>query len=99
MERLLSALCLSQKATLVEFNGESDHVHLLIDYHPETSLSKLTNILKTGSSREIKRYHPELNQFAWRKNALWSSGYFVCSVGGAPIEVLKQYIQQQERPH
>lgn len=99
LEQILTKLCADRKAELVEFNGESDHVHLLVDYHPETSISALVRDLKSGSSRELKRHHPELNQVAWRKNALWSPSYFVCSVGGAPIEVLKQYIQQQERPH
>jgi len=99
LEHILGELCADRNARLVEFNGESDHVHLLVDYHPDTSISSLVCALKSGSSREIKRHHPELNQAAWRKNVLWSPSYFACSVGGAPIEVLKRYIQQQERPH
>jgi len=99
LERILARLCADRRAKLEEFNGELDHVHLLIDYHPDTSISNLVRDLKSGSSRELKRHHPELNQVAWRKNALWSPSYFVCSVGGAPIEVLRQYIQHQERPH
>ncbi len=99
LERILSKLCADRKALVVEFNGEPDHVHMLIDYHPATAISSLVNALKSVSGREMKLYHPELNQPAWRKNALWSAGYFACSVGGAPIEVLKRYIQQQERPH
>ena len=95
----MEGICKNHQATLTEFNGESDHVHLLINYHLATSLSKLTNALKGITSREMKRYFPELNQVAWRKNALWSPSYFVGSVGGAPIEVLRQYIEQQDRPH
>ena len=99
MERLIKTACEANSASIIEFNGEPAHVHLLIDYHPATSISKLACLLKSRISREIKRYHPELNQVAWRKNSLWSPGYFVCSVGGAPIEVLKRYIIQQNRPH
>ncbi|WP_082443885.1 transposase [Marinomonas fungiae] len=63
------------------------------------SVSRLVQILKSMTGRELKLHHPYLNQVAWRKNSLWSSGYFACSVGGAPLEVLKQYVAQQDRPH
>jgi len=99
MQELMKRICDDHEVVLKEFNGESDHVHLLIEYPPKLALSKLVNTLKGTSSRELKRYFPELNQVAWRKNALWSPSYFVGSVGGAPLEVLKQYIEQQNRPH
>jgi putative transposase len=47
----------------------------------------------------MKHYHPELIKPAYMKDALWSPSYFAGSVGGAPLEVLKQYIDQQDRPH
>ena len=99
MQELMKRICDDHEVVLKEFNGESDHVHLLIEYPPKLALSKLVNTLKGTSSRELKRSFPELNQVAWRKNALWSPSYFVGSVGGAPLEVLKQYIEQQNRPH
>jgi len=99
MQELMKRICDDHEVVLKEFNGKSDHVHLLIEYPPKLALSKLVNTLKGTSSRELKRSFPELNQVAWRKNALWSPSYFVGSVGGAPLEVLKQYIEQQNRPH
>jgi putative transposase len=99
MQELMKRICDDHEVVLKEFNGESDHVHLLIEYPPKLALSKLVNTLKGTSSRELKRSFPELNQVTWRKNALWSPSYFVGSVGGAPLEVLKQYIEQQNRPH
>ena len=81
------------------FNGEQDHIHLLVNYPPKVSVSKLVNSLKGVSSRKLKLYHPELIKPAYMKNALWSPSYFAGSCGGAPIEVLKQYIEQQNRPH
>lgn len=99
MQELMQRICDDHEVVLKEFNGESDHVHLLIEYPPKLALSKLVNALKGTTSRELKRYFPELNQVAWRKNALWSPSYFVGSVGGAPLEVLRQYIEQQNRPH
>ncbi|OED34514.1 cytosine methyltransferase [Flavobacteriaceae bacterium (ex Bugula neritina AB1)] len=98
MEELMAGICENHEAKLTEFNGEADHVHLLIEYPPKVALSVLVNALKGITSRELKRYFPELNQPAWKKNALWSPSYFAGSVGGAPLEVLKNYIDSQARP-
>lgn len=85
-------------AELLEFNGESDHVHLLISYPPKHSISALVNTLKGVSSRKLKLEYPEIESF-WAvsksKNSLWSPSYFVSSTGGATIEKLKEYIQNQ----
>lgn len=86
------------EAELQEFNGETDHVHLLVKYPPQVALSKLVNSLKGASSRRMKQLHHELIAPAYRSNALWSPSYFACSVGGAPLSVIRQYIEQQSRP-
>jgi putative transposase len=79
---------------LLEFNGEADHVHVLIEYPPKLSVSTLVNHLKGVSSRLYgKAGHPKPHD-----TALWSPSYFATSVGGATLEVLKQYIQHQEKP-
>ena len=79
---------------IVEFNGESDHVHVLVDVPPKLSISKVINILKGVSSREYtKAGLPKPDQ-----KHLWSPSYFASTVGGAPISVLKQYIENQSRP-
>ncbi|ONF42516.1 IS200/IS605 family transposase [Marinobacter lutaoensis] len=92
-------VCEDFEVELIEFNGESDHVHLLVNYPPKVQLSRLVNSLKGVSSRKLKLYHPELIKPAYLKNALWSPSYFAGSVGGAPLSVLKQYIEQQKTPH
>ena len=99
MRGVMAGVCEKFEAEIQEFNGEQDHVHLLITYPPKVALSKLVNSLKGVSSRKMKHYHPELIKPAYMKDALWSPSYFVGSVGGAPLEVLKQYIEQQDRPH
>ena len=99
MRELMESICAKNEVELVEFNGEVDHVHLLINYPPKVQISRLVNALKSITSRELKRHFPELNQVAWRKHSLWSPSYFAGSVGGAPIEILKHYIQQQDTPH
>lgn len=99
LENIFRSVCDDFEAELTEFNGEGDHVHLLVNYPPKVSLSKLVNSLKGVSSRKLKLPHPELIKPAYMKNALWSPSYFAGSVGGAPISVVRQYIEQQERPH
>lgn len=97
LKGLFGAICTDFQAELTEFDGENDHVHLLVQYPPQVSLSKLINSLKGVSSRRLKVLHPELRKHYWG-SALWSRSYFAGSVGGAPIDVLKQYIQQQDTP-
>lgn len=91
----------SLDAKIIECNGEADHIHLLIEYPSRLSVSTIAKRLKGASSSYLQQQYPSLsNHWAVRKSgALWSPSYFVASVGGAPISVLKQYIQQQDRPH
>jgi len=84
--------------TLEEFDGEADHVHLLIQYPPKWSISKIVNNLKGRSSRLLRRDMPDIKERYWGKAALWHRSYFAGSVGGAPLEIVKQYIEQQNTP-
>ncbi|MCB5163022.1 IS200/IS605 family transposase [Marinomonas algarum] len=79
-------------------NGEYDHIHILIHLPTKVQLTKLVNSLKGVSSRKMKQYHPEPEQSAYLKNALWARSYFTGSCGGASIDVLKDYIANQNRP-
>lgn len=86
-----------KNGTLLEFNGEADHVHLLLEMPPVHSLSTAVNNFKSVSSRLLRKRHPALAE-AFRKPVLWSRSYFICSVGGASLEVVKRYIEAQTRP-
>lgn len=98
MEEVMRSVCEDFEVELVEFNSEPDHVHLLVNFPPKVALSKLVNSLKGVSSRRMRQEFPELVQHYWRAQQLWSGSYFAGSVGGAPIQVLRQYIEQQSRP-
>ena len=98
-EGIFRNVCELFECELQEFNGESDHVHMLINFPPKVAISKLVNSLKGVSSRKMKLHHPELYKPAWKSDALWSPSYFAGSVGGAPLEVIKKYIEEQNRPH
>ncbi|SNQ28252.1 IS200/IS605 family transposase [Acinetobacter apis] len=98
MQEVFGRVCIDFEAELVEFNGEHDHVHLLVNYPPKVAISSLVNSLKGASSRILRKKHPEIRNKLWG-NALWSPSYFASSCGGAPIGIIKQYIQQQQTPH
>jgi putative transposase len=98
MEQVMRDVCADFETELAEFNGESDHVHLLVNFPPKVALSKLVNSLKGVSSRRMRTEFPELARHYYRANKLWSGSYFAGSVGGAPISVLREYIEQQNRP-
>ena len=96
MRHLLMSVCDDFGAQLIEFEGEDDHVHLLLNYPPKVAISVLVNSLKGVSSRMIRLKHPALHQRYW-KGALWSPSYFAASCGGAPISIIRQYIEQQQK--
>lgn len=98
MEEIMRAVCTDFECELVEFNGEDNHVHLLVNFPPKIALSRLVNSLKGVSSRWMRQEFPELVRHYWRAQRLWSGSYFAGSVGGAPLSVVKQYIEQQNRP-
>jgi len=94
LSAIFARVCGDFGAQLVECNGEDDHVHLLVEYPPQISISKLVNSLKGVSSRLIRAERPEIRG-RYYKGTLWSPSYFAASCGGAPISILKQYVEQQ----
>ncbi|MEU7318225.1 IS200/IS605 family transposase, partial [Streptomyces sp. NPDC007083] len=85
-------------ATLTEFNGEADHVHLLVHYPPKIALSGLVNSLKGVSARRLRAEFTVRVNRAIMHGHFWSPSYFAGSVGGAPLQVVEDYIEQQKRP-
>ena len=97
-ERVMAQACAELGALLAEFNGERDHVHLLVDYPPTLSLSRLVARMKGRSSYELHKRFPSQIRRARMGRHFWSPSYFVASVGGAPISVLRDYIEHQDSP-
>ncbi|KGK41372.1 transposase [Nitrincola sp. A-D6] len=99
LQEIFASVCSDFETELVEFDGEDDHVHLLVNYPPKVAISKLVNSLKGVSSLLIrKKNYPSIRKKLWG-GALWSPSYFAGSCGGAPIEIIRQYIEQQQTPH
>ena len=92
--RIFSDVCAKLECTLNACNGEADHVHLIVSYPPKISIAKLVNGLKGVSSYILRREVPSLAKMYFKK-VLWSPSYFAASCGGAPLEKLKQYVENQ----
>ncbi|ADL68731.1 IS200/IS605 family transposase [Thermoanaerobacterium thermosaccharolyticum] len=80
--------------SLQEWNHDKDHVHVLFKAEPNSEISKFINAYKSASSRLIKKEYPQIKQKLW-KEYFWSRSYCLLTSGGAPIEVIKQYIESQ----
>jgi len=91
---VLGELAKELHCSITEINGEADHIHFLLSYPPTVQLSTIVSILKSKSAQVILNIY---GSFFWgnHKRTMWSSGYFLCSVGGATLEVLKKYIENQ----
>jgi len=105
-DRVRESLITSAKETcerfeveLLEADGETDHLHLLISYPPKVALSTLIGALKTHSSRQVRaKGWPEIRNALWGDH-FWSPSYFVTSTGGAPLERVAEYVQNQRQPN
>lgn len=84
----------SYNITLEEWNH--DHVHIIFRAHPNTEISKFINAYKSASSRLIKKDFPEVRRKLW-KEMFWSRSYCLLTTGGAPIEIIRKYIESQSR--
>ena len=80
--------------TLEEWNHDRDHVHILFKAHPNTEISKFINAYKSASSRLLKKEFPEIREKLW-KETFWSQSFCLLTTGGAPLEIVKEYIQSQ----
>jgi putative transposase len=91
---IFAKVCADFGAKLVTCDGEDDHVHLLVVYPPTVQLTKLVNSLKGVSSRRLRELRPEIAG-RYYKGVLWSPSYFAASCGGAPLDIIKQYVENQ----
>jgi len=98
MERLReisTRILIAWEGDLLEFNGEEDHIHLLISIPPKVAPSAMVNNLKTVTARLIRKEFGEHLEKVYRKPVFWSRSYCIITCGGAPLSVIKQYIEQQ----
>jgi putative transposase len=95
LHEILASTCTKWSSNLTDFNGEADHVHLVIDFPPDVEISKLVNNLKTVSSRLIRKEFAAQINLIYSKPVFWTGAYFVATCGGVTIEQIKQYVENQ----
>ena len=88
----------SYHITLIEWNHDKDHVHIVFKAQPKTELTKFINAYKSASSRLIKRDFPRIKKSLW-KEMFWSKSFCLLTIGSAPMDVIKKYIQNQRNNH
>lgn len=80
--------------TLLEWNHDKDHIHILFKAHPKSEISKFINAYKSASSRLLKKEYLSIREKLW-KETFWSQSFCLLTTGGAPLEILKKYIESQ----
>ena len=93
LKTIIRDTCTNLKSELIELEIMPDHVHMLVEVDPQFGVHKLVKRIKGGSSRTLRAEYPWLRK---RIPTLWTNSYFVSTIGGAPLEIVKQYIEQQK---
>lgn len=91
---IFESIQMNYNITLQEWNHDKDHVHILMKAHPNSDISKFLNAYKSASSRLIKKEFPIIRKQLW-KEYFWSRSYCLITTGGAPIDVIRKYIESQ----
>lgn len=92
LRQIIKKVCYERNAELISHEIMPDHVHILVEVDPQYGVHKLVKQIKGRSSRELRQ---EFVQLTTRLPTLWSNSYFVSTIGGAPLDVIKQYIETQ----
>ena len=93
-KEIFSYIAPSYGITLEEWNHEEDHVHVMFRAKPATEISRFINAYKSASSRLLKKEYPEIREKLW-KEYFWSKSFCLITAGGAPVEVIRKYIESQ----
>ena len=93
LKQIINEVAEDRKAHVVELEVMPDHVHLLVEVDPQFGIHKLVKLMKGRSSHHLRQEFPSLRS---RIPTLWTNSYFVATVGGAPLHIVKQYIENQK---
>ena len=98
LREIFDYIAINYNISVVEWNEDQDHVHILFKAQPNSELSKFINAYKSASSRLIKKEYPEIREKLW-KEYFWSRSFCLITTGGVTIDVIKQYIESQGDQH
>ncbi len=94
LKEIIKEVCVEYKSEMIEMEIMPDHVHLLVEVDPQFGIHRLIKMIKGRTSRILRL---EFKQLKSRLPTLWTNSYFVSTVGGAPLEIIKQYIENQKQ--
>ena len=94
LKEIIREVCAERRCDIIELETMPDHVHLLVSVDPQYGIHRLVKQVKGRSSRLLRQEFPALRS---RIPTLWTNSYFVATVGGAPLEIVKQYVENQRR--
>ena len=93
LKQICYDVCLERQAEILSLETMPDHVHLLVEIDPQFGIHRLVKLIKGRSSRYLRQ---EFDFLTSRLPTLWTNSYFVSTVGGAPLSVIKQYVEDQK---
>ena len=94
LKQIIAEVAAELECPLIEMEIMPDHVHVLIDVDPQFGVHRVVKAIKGRTSRDLRREFPALRS---RLPTLWTNSYFVATVGGAPLAIVKQYIENQKK--
>ena len=92
LKQIIREVCAERECNIIELETMPDHVHLLVECDPQYGIHRLVKQIKGRSSRLLREEFPSLKR---RLPTLWTNSYFVATVGGAPLALVKQYVENQ----
>jgi putative transposase len=93
LKKIITEVCRERSARIIEMEVVPDHVHLLVEAEPQFGIHRLVKLVKGRSSRLLRQEFPWLKS---RLPTLWTNSYYVATVGGAPLAMVKKYIESQK---
>lgn len=98
LREIFDYIAVNYNITVIEWNDDQDHIHILLKAQPNSELSKFINAYKSASSRLIKKEYPEIREKLW-KEYFWSRSFCLITTGGVTIDVIREYIESQGDTH
>lgn len=98
LREIFDYIAINYNISVVEWNDDKDHIHILFKAQPNSELSKFINAYKSASSRLIKKEYPQIKEKLW-KDYFWSRSFCLMTTGEVTIDIIKEYIESQGDKH
>ena len=98
LREIFDYIAVNYNISVIEWNDDRDHIHILFKAQPNSELSKFINAYKSASSRLIKKEYPKIREKLW-KDYFWSRSFCLITTGGVIIDIIREYIESQGDRH